>query len=130
MNALGYYLVISLFFVFGTVVEFALVLIVKQKLEWDGYFSGGANDGWKLERSPQENNFRCPNNVVNIDAIEEVVNDTNTTNEREMQQRRLRVQQLRFSKTLPLTTKIDFLAFLIFNFGYFIFNCIYFIHFG
>ena len=35
MNALGRYLLISLLFVFGTMVEFAAVLVYKQKMERD-----------------------------------------------------------------------------------------------
>ena len=40
MNALGTYLLVSLFFVFGTMIEFAIVLIIKLKLKWDAANAG------------------------------------------------------------------------------------------
>ena len=34
LNALGVYILLELLFVFGTIVEFAIVLVVRQKIDW------------------------------------------------------------------------------------------------
>lgn len=120
LNALSSYLLVSLFFVFGTMVEFSLVLIIKQKLEWDGY---------EPEKILQKKNTSCCHNFCKVDTIEEMGNNPKRRDKGGIQQQNLRGKQPVLVKVLPRTTKIDIVAFFVFNFGYFVFNCFYWFHF-
>ena len=52
LNWVGVYLLASILFVFGTMVEFTIVLIAKQKLDWDVKTSDENNK--KLTLKPKE----------------------------------------------------------------------------
>ena len=109
-------------------VEFVVVLLVKQKLELYPNASKVTDDGWKLERNFSEENGKSYHNNSTVEPMEEKMHDSKTMTERGLQNKRSETKQLGCFNTLPHTTKIDFVAFLVFIFSYFIFNSIYFIY--
>ena len=116
LNALGAYLLISLLFVFGVMVELASVLFYKQKMEW---------------------NLKQPKTLDMTKNIDEMQSSYRTKHgylkTRKIARNRRKIEpisrmdgQYQVQKTLAITTKIDIVAFVLFTFLYFIFNLIYF----
>ena len=128
LSALGLYLLVSLLFVFGTMVEFAGVLIVMQKLELDTNASKGNENRRRPETSFEEKESVCIHTISKVEPIDDVMQDSETRRGRGTLNRRSRVNHPGYFNALPRTTKIDFVAFFVFIFSYFIFNCIYFIY--
>ena len=109
-------------------IEFAVVLVVKRKLEWDKNESNGRPDGLNLETTTQKNKDRHVNNVVPADVVEGKGHNLNSGRNGRVQQKGLMVKKRGFFKVSSLTDKIDFTAFVVFIFGYFVFNCVYLMH--
>ena len=129
MNALGWHLIFSLFFVIGTMVEFAVVLIVKQKLEWDKGEAGVRSYGIKFETTSPAEKSRRATNVVKIDIIEGTVHDSEQEEgDGEIENPHSRIKKLGFWKASSVINKIDFFAFFLFIFAYLVFNCAYWFH--
>ena len=120
---LGAYLLISLCFVFAALVEFATVLLVKHKQDSD-------ND---VDRA-KHTKFELKNNEA-----ERAINQLGKA--RLTQGSKLRLKKIEFEENgqkkyrrknvfdcfyaLPLTTRIDFVAFVLFNLLYFLLNLIH-----
>ena len=95
MNALGFYLLISLLFVFGSMVEFAAVLFYRQKMD--------------RSKRPKTNLDQKNGRIHRKIGIEWPTNDGMNPEE-----------------ILVATSKIDWMAFVVFIALYSIFNFIYF----
>ena len=116
LNALGAYLLISLLFVFGVMVELASVLFYKQKMEWNlkvqKKFDMAQNMDEMQSSYLTKHGFlksrKIGRNKRNIEPISQMDG------------------QYQVQKTITITTKIDNVAFVLFTFSYFIFNLIYF----
>ena len=130
MDALSYHLLVSLLFVFGTMIEFAVVLVVKQKLELEKDKSKDRPDGLKFETTAPKNKTRPDINVVKADLIEGMEDDSTNGRDGGRRQGDLKTKKLGLFKASSLTNKIDFAAFVVFIFGYFIFNCFYWVHYN
>ena len=120
---LGAYLLISLCFVFAALVEFAIVLLVKHKHDL-------GNDVNRAKHI----NFELKNNEA-----EGAINQMGKA--RLTQGSKLRLKKIEFEENgrkkyrrntvfdcfyaLPLTTRIDFIAFVLFNLLYFLLNLIH-----
>ena len=112
MNRLGMYLLMSLLLVFGTMLEFVMVLIIKQKLD-QSKKSIEENDKLFLE-----NEEKFGENIKKA-SVSETVDQHVTPN--------LKTHILTFSKDMPSYRKIDIVAFFFFS-GYFLcFSFVYFI---
>ena len=120
MNALGFYLLVSLFFVIATMVEFAFVLTVSRLT--------GVND--QYQRHEDKMSFRRSNHKSRQKELV-VVNNLNNGS----------TSDLRFNDNLEVLetsppeprcylnpNNIDFGALLVFFSSYVIFNCVYMFH--
>ena len=128
LNSLGWYLLISLLFVFGTVLEFIAVLILKQLVDWG-----------IIKRSSQISQCAIKENVPNegkewkrIQYDVEIVKDTSHTSggvsSSSKSSYRPNMAYAEFFKTLSVTAKIDSVSFVVFTVLFSAFNCIYFIY--
>ena len=105
MSLLGAYILISLVFVFATGVEFAFVLLVKQKQEWRNVVESFEASGSKSDKVPS--------------TIVQGYTDHNTGDGT------IWSRKCATFHGLPVTTKVDFTGLAIFYFGYSIFNVVY-----
>ena len=117
---LGAYLLISLCFVFAALVEFAIVLLVKHKQDLGNNVdrakhikfkrknneAEGAIDEMGKARLPQGSKLRLKK--IEVETIGQKKYRRNTVFDR--------------FYALPLTTRIDFVAFVLFNFLYLLLN--------
>ena len=106
MNALGAYLLVSLSFVIGTMMEFAIVLFIKRQAD--------RRKTRSLRRSSRDARL-CSMKVQTLQAMEIESLKRKTITEMD---------------TYTFTDKIDFAAFSFFNISFFMFNCIYFVIFA
>ena len=120
MNALGFYLLVSLFFVIATMVEFAFVLVVSRFTAIDDQY----------QRHEDKMSFRRSNHKSRQKELI-VVNSLNNGS----------TSDLRFNDNLEVVesspptqrcylnpNNIDFGALLVFFSSYVIFNCVYMLH--
>ena len=115
LNPLGRYILVALLFVFGAMVEFAFVLMVKQKMDWYNNCNG-------LEGN-QKRIARCERSFQNVWHANQDLNLTQAINEKYESQDSSKVT---FLENIPLTSKIDYTAFIVFIISYLLFNVIYF----
>ena len=115
-------MLISMGFVFITMVELAFVLLVKQFQDWKGTSATICNAALKPEQLIPEGKTR--DNKV-IDSIKEKRTDeTDSSTGVAMQVNLWNTKTYSFHE-LPLTTRIDFVGFFLFLLSYFIVNVIY-----
>ena len=104
-------------FVFVEMLEFALVLVLKEQ-------KFGETSHNKEKPEPIKIISKQPMEIQN--AVGKVSNgDWNMTDVTESGQTRLWINKPRFFEKLPITRKIDFSAFIIYHFAYLLFNIIY-----
>ena len=115
---------------FGTLIEFAVILVVTQKLEWENRAPKQNQIEKDLKVNLSENADRLKNSIRKVGAVDSKKNAPDKNAEIDMEQRSLNYERKGFFKSLPRPTKIDCIAFFVFNLGYILFNLIYFIHFG
>ena len=123
LNALEAYILVALLFVFGTIIEFAFVLIIEQNRIRSINEKKMNEKENEFEAQMAENRVRCRTNTKSIRQVQDHVEFT-----REAEQRN-DIQHLKnnsFYQSMPLTTKIDYAAFIIFVMLYLTFNIIYF----
>ena len=129
LTALDCYILVSLLFVIGTLVEFALVLLVRQSLEMlksskRQHGKGVTNHEYMVKECPNtlelSNKIGC--SAKNNAASEDTVEGRNLDNE-------FQSSFTFYFQILPVTTKIDCIAFFISNFIFITFNIIYFLWF-
>ena len=118
MNALGIYLLVSLFFVLATMVEFAVVLVLARFYpKTDDNDAQKNKENNKTRKRSLKKKFwpysKMSSSHVNIKEAEgnPIIKEKN--------EKRI---------ICSFTEKMDFIALLIFMFIYFIFNCVYFMH--
>ena len=126
LNALGLYLLVSLFFVLGTKVEFALVLLVYRKMSFrrlhtktirNKHISMSNSQDLKRtsNKDPKIMVHKSRNNLERTQSIQSSINP-------------IIAEQLKPSlSTEDTTNRIDFAALCLFLSSYLIFNCVYFI---
>ena len=108
---------VSMTFVFVEMLEFALVLVLKeQKL--------GERSHDKDKPEPIKIVSKQPMEIQNVKG--KVSNgDLNITDVTESRQTKFWINKPKFFEKLPVTRKIDFSAFIIYHFAYLLFNIIY-----
>ena len=116
---------ISLLFVFGTVIEFILVLILKQIVEWAEINSGPHEAQYGLKANVTKERLTWKKNSCDVAILEEISptsgNLFSTLNTRP------NAAYSKFFKGLSITSKIDYVAFAVFVSLFFVFNCTYFV---
>ena len=118
---MGEYIVMGLGFVFFAMVELAFVLILKQKQEWVN-----AMEYIDINNSASDEIFfkkRFPYHIEEGTTFRE--NERNMYETKTKKGLGFRIRMLRLFHSLPLTSKIDFVAFLLFYLIFFLVNCIY-----
>ena len=123
MNALGGYLLVSLFFVFGTMIEFSIVLLAKLKIEWD---ARNVVEGIFISKETLHTKNRKINNAtIEVEPRESASTETKTKHEKNA-----RDATKGLFGSLQTTAKVDFIALIMFSLCYFLFNCFYWQHYG
>ena len=119
---LGFYLLVSLLFVIATMIEFAVVLIVKRKLEYEKKeFSSRTNTSGLTIKSPEmEVRRRSPS--AKVDGMYQGFNKGRNVGP---EGRHIGQKKTGFWMVSSATDRIDFLSFVLFLLSYFIFNCVY-----
>ena len=127
LNALGCYLLISLFFVLATMIEFAVVVIMKRRLEWNPK----GNIKRPLHLTAHRKFYRKPSclrkrKILQLDEIQMEMQDLKSLNS-EISGKKGRKCRCIGSNCMmsSLTETIDFISFLTFSASYFLFNCVY-----
>ena len=126
LSALDCYLLISMLFVFGTLVEFSLVLFLYQNLIGEDNSMNVSFDGLKKEPgqariSPEDENRRRI-----MKQLEMKINSPNLMARRLYRKSLIpEAKKKDLFRQLGLMRKIDFTCFFAFNFSYFVFNVIY-----
>ena len=118
---MGEYIVMGLGFIFFAMVELAFVLILKQKKEWVN-----ATESITINNSEVDEIFiktRFPYYIGEGTTFRE--NERNMYEIKMQKRLGIRIRILRLFHSLPLTSKIDFVAFILFYFIFFLVNCIY-----
>ena len=118
MNRLGIYLLASLLFVFGAIVEFAIVLMAKQKVDNTMSMSNIKKPGHNSKLIPKA-------------KIIKVSEQTGISSDNQWKDGYIRatkiVDQQNFFKNMPAYRKTDIIAFVLFNVAYVCFISVYFI---
>ena len=127
LNALGCYLLISLFFVIATMIEFAVVLVIKRRLEW-------------IPKNTMTQGFDLTTNQRRLSRLSGIRNrkliPTNTIESHsknyynaslEMSIMKPNKHQLIGSNWMisSVTEAIDFVSFVTFSASYLLFNYVY-----
>ena len=123
LNALGVYILVTLLFVFGTILEFAFVLIIEQNMTRSMNEKKMIEKENEFETHSEEKYARCRRSSKGIRRVQDHVEFNRETEWRND------IQQLDSNtiyQSMPLTTKIDYAAFIIFVILYITFNIIYF----
>ena len=119
LNLLGAYLFISLFFVLSTMIEFAIVLLLKQAPEWK-YAAKQKAMRRKVASKARSEMFRAKiNNISYPNKNFEKMETKTCEDEQEMEM---------FSSCFNSTHKIDIVALFSFSILYLLFNCVYWIY--
>ena len=125
MSFLGAYLLISLIFVFFTVAEFAVLLILKEVhehglhqtgLTWEDSISGMVLSKYVTRRQ---------NTAGQVSQLEKIDDDLTSGGVNEQRRTMSHSITPKFFQTLPLIRKIDFSSFFLYHFTYVLFNFIY-----
>ena len=128
MNRLGLYLLMSLLLVFGTMVEFSAVLIIKQKLDWDKKAMDRKEQNTMIRSSTVQENMHSVSKIMKNEDLEE----KRKTADIEIIDQHIPsnpiLRHLTFSTDIPSYRKIDIVSFILFSCFYFCFNFIYFIY--
>ena len=128
MTSLGTYLLVCLAFVFFTIAEFALVLLLKERNEQKLQKSIVTMDKSKSERvSFRQPTTLQPINVIKVSSIQETKHDLERKKDDEGEKIVFRILGLGFFANLPLTRKMDVIAFVIYHLSYLFFNLHYWI---
>ena len=113
LNALGIHLLVSLFFVSTTLVEFAVVVVLKRRLD------GGASVAQNLTPGGQHITKGSPQFGGYVDKSEE------SSNEKLGNVILAQKKNCGGIKSIQTTDNVDNIAMILFFFSYLIFNCVY-----
>ena len=115
---------VSLVFVFAAMVEFAFVLIMKQKQQWINVKGIDGHCDKPLDRITINATTNCSKALCFDIATTQACHSVETPDQ-EIRPMTFLAKNCAMLHSLPLTTKIDLAGFVIFHISYFIFNCLY-----
>ena len=127
LNLLGWYLLISLFFVFGTVLEFILVLVTKQMVDWVKTQKTIDVAQHQFSLNSAKIHDELQNSQCNVELIETISHTSGIDSSLDQSKLRPMATYPEFFKTLSITSKIDYVSFFVFSVLYMSFNFAYFI---
>ena len=108
---------VSMTFVFVEMLEFALVLVLKEQKLGERSHDKEKPEPIKIISKQQMEIQNVKGKVSNVDL--------NITDVTESRQTKFWINKPMFFEKLPVTRKIDFSAFIIYHFSYLLFNIIY-----
>ena len=117
---------VSLFFVFGTMIEFAIVLIMKLRFDWN--LRNFPDDSLKPVQPSINNSIRIHPPMTDVESDETEISYAKPLQERNVQIMNDGRKHRDFLSSLPTTTIFDFMSLIVFSFGYIIFNYVYWKH--
>ena len=124
------YLLISLLFIIGTTVEFAFVLVVKEKFEPFNIKRKAALREKTMEPKSQQDGNEITVGIWRVEPIENLQPESKALRQKKLGIVPKETGLLRFLMEMSLTNKIDLVAFFVFNNFYFIFICVYYAYFN
>ena len=107
-------------------VEFTIILLGKQKCDWDNKAAKKNEVDRGFRTTNSEKQYRCLTGIEKVEPIEDANNVSKTKEEEERLKTVLVLDRFAFLKEMPFTTKLDFTAFGIFNISYAMFIIIHF----
>ena len=113
----------------GTTVEFAFVLVVKEKFEPFNKKRKTALRGKIMDTNSQNDGNGYIVGIGRVEPIENLEEESKVRRPMELGSIRKQTGLLRFLGDMSLTNRIDFAAFFIFTIFYFVFNCVYWVEF-
>ena len=122
---LGIYLLVSLLFVIATMIELAIVLIVKRKLEFERKEFSSTTNALNLTTKSSEMKVRRRSLRAKVDPVDGKCQHFNKERNVGPERRYIGEKKTGFCMVTSATDKIDILSFVLFLFSYFIFNCVY-----
>jgi len=120
LSALGVHILVSLFFVIGTMLEFAVVLSIKRISQ------RRIDNNHALIRSPSKDYHGKKSNIANNRPL--FFNKTSVVASNDQQSNAsldASWENRLINRSDAMTDRIDFLSIFLFLFSYFLFNCIY-----
>ena len=108
---------------FGTIVEFAIVLVIRQKSDWSQKEEPRYKELNKFQIIDVMRAAKCQRN------LERVVQDDNSSGSIPAEDKIIEDEKSTksmFHKNMPFTAKIDFVAFIVLTSSYLAFNITYF----
>ena len=129
LTLLGAYLLISLVFVFFTIVEFALVLVLKEMNRRRLQKKSFTRDEPTANRiSSRFFKMELKNHITNISPIQEMTPELDRKTNSGGRKSVVRSSRSGVLATLPLTRKFDIFAFGIYHISFLLFNLYYWTH--
>ena len=125
LTLLGAYLLISLIFVFFTVAEFAVLLILKEVHEQGLHRTGLTMDDSISGMVLSKYVTRRQNTAVQVSELEKINDDLKNDVVNEQRRTMSHIITPKLFQTLPLIRKIDFSSFFLYHFTYVLFNFMY-----
>ena len=116
----------SLVFVFFTMVEFALVLVLKEVKDRRLHSFSLANAENQSVKVISKHLTEIENTAAKISPVEVMDRDMKRKEVTERRQKSFGIRGAKFFESSTVTRKIDFFAFVIYHFAFLIFNFIYF----
>ena len=126
LNKLGIYLLVSLLLVFGTMVEFSMVLVAKQKYDWNSKKINNFEEQSTIKDQKAYNNQEMNSTVKVISQVEEKGHFPDIWMKDEYLNLSHILKYLTLPKSMPPYRKTDIIAFILFSAFYLCFNVIYF----
>ena len=125
---LGFYLLVSLLFLIGTMIELAIVLIVKRKLDLERKEFSCSTNALSLTIKSPEMKVRRRSLRTKVDPVDGKCQHFNKERNVGSERRYIGEKKTGLWTVSSATDKIDFLSLVLFLFSYFIFNCVYWIN--
>ena len=125
LSLLGFYLLASLVFVFFQMLEFAFVLVLKELYDPKLVKTNNDKDESESRKVISKQAIEMQITTGKVLPFKEMNRDLDMKGVTELRENTVRVKKSNFFEKLPLTRKIDSLAFIIYHFAYFLFNMIY-----
>ena len=118
---------ISLFFVFGTVLEFILVLVTKQVVDWVRIQRKIDAAQRRFSSKSSRRQIGLQNSQCDVEIIKAISHTSGIVASLDQSEFRPMATYPEFFKTLSITSKIDYVSFIVFSVLYISFNVVYFI---
>lgn len=125
LTLLGAYLLISLIFVFFTVAEFAVLLILKEVHEQRLHLTDLSRDDSISRMVLSKYITRRQNTAGQVSELEKINDDLTNDGLNEQRRTMSHIITPKLFQTLPIIRKIDFYSFFLYHFTYVLFNFIY-----